>query len=547
VLGEAACQLMVPAVSPDCSTADRPTENVLVDVAVLQPYQSLSKECEPASVTADSGFIAASQPAAGDVLNTVTPTKLLMKKKIKALQSQRWKLRRKLEGLTTNVKTEAKERKSALQTIDSITTAAAQFLKPLQLSLFRTQMLASQRQRKGMRWPTDVKTFALQLQYKSAASYRFLSNTLELPSSDTLLKFVNSSVGRIQPGFSATMFRVVGLRVKDMKLHDRQCSLVFDELSLKCELAYDKFLDRVTGYTDNGLLATHALVFMVRGLRLKWKQAIAYFFTHSTVQTSTLSELVKTCIDKLKQVGLYVRCVVCDQGSTNVAALRQLGYSESLPELKLLDADNKVYVIFDVPHLIKNVRNNFMKHHVTFGNGETFASWADITEFYSADKQHQIRLAPRLTDGHIDLTSARKMRVRLAAQVLSHSVAAGINTLVALNRLNAESAKHTADFVEKMDVLFDLMNSRLCIADKPARCALSSRNDNLNRLQEMKQWISTWQFKGVRNPSVIKCHWGLITSVTSIISLTSELLSEGLAYVCTSRFNQDCIENFFNR
>jgi hypothetical protein len=92
VFCEAACQLMVPAVSPDCSTADRPTENVLVDVAILQPYQSSPKECEPASVTADSGFIAASQPAAGDVLNTVTPTKLLMKKKTKALQSQRWNL-----------------------------------------------------------------------------------------------------------------------------------------------------------------------------------------------------------------------------------------------------------------------------------------------------------------------------------------------------------------------------------------------------------------------------------------------------------------------
>jgi hypothetical protein len=52
------------------------------------------------------------------------------------------------------------------------------------------------------------------------------------------------------------------------------------------------------------------------------------------------------------------------------------------------------------------------------------------------------------------------MRVSLAAQILSHLVAAGMNTLVATNQLNAVTAKNSANFVEKMDVLFDLMNSR---------------------------------------------------------------------------------------
>jgi hypothetical protein len=119
------------------------------------------------------------------------------------------------------------------------------------------------------------------------------------------------------------------------------------------------------------------------------------------------------------------------------------------------------------------------------------------------------------------------MRVRLAAQILSHSVAAGMNTLVVTNQLNAVTAKHTVNFVEKMDVLFDLMNLRVCTADKPARCALPNRNDNFNRLQKMKQWIGTWHFIGARAQSAIKCHWGLQTSITSILSPTSELFSEG--------------------
>jgi hypothetical protein len=166
------------------------------------------------------------------------------------------------------------------------------------------------------------------------------------------------------------------------------------------------------------------------------------------------------CIDRLVEVGLYVRCIVCDQAATNVAALRQLGYSESRPELDLTGVINKVYVIFDVPHLLKNVRNNLMKHNIKFGDGEATACWDDICTFYENDKRHQIRLASRLTDGHIDVSSTRKMRVRLSAQVLSHSVAAGIQTQVACNDIHSVTAKYTAEFVEKMDVLFDLLNSR---------------------------------------------------------------------------------------
>ena len=51
------------------------------------------------------------------------------------------------------------------------------------------------------------------------------------------------------------------------------------------------------------------------------------------------------------------------------------------------------------------------------------------------------------------------MRVNKAAQVLSHTVAAGLYTYVALGKLPRE-AVHTAEFVELIDSLFDSFNSR---------------------------------------------------------------------------------------
>ena len=52
-------------------------------------------------------------------------------------------------------------------------------------------------------------------------------------------------------------------------------------------------------------------------------------------------------------------------------------------------------------------------------------------------------MAPKLKDKHIDLPPFSTMHVNLAAQILSHSVAAGISTLVNLKHL-PESAVYTA-------------------------------------------------------------------------------------------------------
>ena len=106
--------------------------------------------------------------------------------------------------------------------------------------------------------------------------------------------------------------------------------------------------------------------------------------------------------------------------------LQQLGFTQQKPSLNIPNVSHTVHVIFDVTHLVKNVRNNFQKNEIQLG--ETVAKWSDVVKFYEAEKLQAIRLAPRLTNKHFDLSSANKMRVNLAAQILSHSVAAGLKT-----------------------------------------------------------------------------------------------------------------------
>jgi hypothetical protein len=68
---------------------------------------------------------------------------------------------------------------------------------------------------------------------------------------------------------------------------------------------------------------------------------------------------------------------------------------------------------------------------------------------------------------------------------------------------------------------------------------------HITKLAVLMKWISSWQFEGVHAQTTIRSHWGLQTSIRSIMSLSAELLEEGFEFVCTSRFNQDCLDNFF--
>ena len=337
---------------------------------------------------------------------------------------------------------------------------------------------------------------------------------------------------------------VLKLRVDDMHSHEKNCCLVFDEMSLKQHIFYDRHSGTVLGI-EGGKPVNQALVLMVRGISTKWKQPFGYFLGHGSVTSAELSKIVREGVLKLDKIGLNVRALICDQSATNIASLRKLGFSLDpyKPHIQIPSHESIVHIIFDPPHLIKNVRNNLIRHDIEV-DGE-IVSWKHIQSFYDMDNRNPVRMAPKLTDQHLDPGPLLAMKVKLATQVFSHQVSSALKVCLE-QQMMSQDASPTADFVEKMDKCFDLMNSRKLFADKPARCALTASGQNLEDLEEMKKWIEKWRFIGVKNPKSIPSHWGLSVAIDSILSLSRELLAIGFQFVCTSRFNQDCIENFFS-
>lgn len=110
--------------------------------------------------------------------------------------------------------------------------------------------------------------------------------------------------------------------------------------------------------------------------------------------------------------------------------------------------------MFDVPHLLKSTRNNFFKYQLTFLNSTT--SKKNLVDFYKTD-QGLNRLAPKLTEIHINPGPFQKMKVKYAYQIFSNTVAAGMKCVQ--DGTLPLTANTTISFIEHMDKLFDLLNS----------------------------------------------------------------------------------------
>jgi DNA transposase THAP9 len=400
---------------------------------------------------------------------------------------------------------------------------------------------------KGRRFSNEMKLLALNLHNLGARAYRFLTQIMALPSKTSLSLWLHSLP--CEPGFNNELFCALQHKVESFSVRDKVCALLIDEMSLKSGLLYDPATDMIIGYEDYGegigrynKVATSALVFMLRGLASNWKQPLSYVLTSSTCNMCYLKKLLLLCLTKLSDIGLTVKVIISDQGSNFQQLVKDLGVSISEPYF--IFNNEKYYYMFDPPHLLKSIRNNLYKHSFVFNQKK--ACWKVISDFYAVDCKQKFRLAPKLTKKHIDLPAFSKMKVKLAAQVLSSSVAAGLVTQASL--LGAD-AQETADFVKGFDEIFDAVNSSQLTCEKPLRCAMSSNSVHLSYFHTALTWLNSLSVidnNGCNRTKAVKCLKGWQISISAIIQLWDDLhRSYNFTFLYTRRLNQDPLENTF--
>lgn len=92
----------------------------------------------------------------------------------------------------------------------------------------------------------------------------------------------------------------------------------------------------------------------------------------------------------------------------------------------------KLIHIYDVPHLMKCIRNNLMTKDLLFtiDGIQKHAKWSHFQELYTEDGLiPNSKMLPRLTDQHIIPEKVKKMKVKYATQVFSQRVSSTMTFL----------------------------------------------------------------------------------------------------------------------
>uniref|UniRef100_A0A2S2P1K5 Transposable element P transposase-like GTP-binding insertion domain-containing protein n=1 Tax=Schizaphis graminum TaxID=13262 RepID=A0A2S2P1K5_SCHGA len=131
-----------------------------------------------------------------------------------------------------------------------------------------------------------------------------------------------------------------------------------------------------------------------------------------------------------------VAALICDQASTNVAAINKLKmetkkmYSRFGKDKKTFGfeiGNQEIIPLFDPPHLLKCMRNNLITTNLIFSDSgiQHVAKWEHLTQLYELDKTESNigdRINPKLTDAHMYVEKMKKIKVLHAAQIFSQRV-----------------------------------------------------------------------------------------------------------------------------
>ncbi|KAJ8913287.1 hypothetical protein NQ315_010953 [Exocentrus adspersus] len=436
------------------------------------------------------------------------------------------------------------------------------------MSLTTTNFLISQlrcakREPRGRRWTVDEKVVALALYKRSPKCYNLLRKIVAMPSRRTLLSLLEKIP--FSAGINKHLFKHINDNLKSDE--DRCCVLLFDEMDIMENFTYDQSNDVIVGFEDMGKerrysqprkSANRALVFMCQGLARKWKQPVAYYFSYNG---SRSNDLVKCLMEVLFAAKHFARLdvvgIICDIGSSNVKALKELHSTIETPFIQF--EDKNIYTMFDPPHLLKCTVSLFRKHNVivpvAVGDTEELmtAKFQDIQEAHEIDKRSPLifRAMHKIKDTHLTPVMKYAMKVNLAAQVMSRTVAAFLYTLLSRGELEQRSLA-TATFIQQVDELFHSFNGSHMTPPpgKEVKCFVTEESGHMSYWKRAFNVVKRWQFKRYTKQGQLRSgkppsQSGWLVSLRAIQGIWLYLKNKGFTSLRPRSLNQDSLENLF--
>ncbi|XP_028979363.2 uncharacterized protein LOC114840356 isoform X4 [Esox lucius] len=312
--------------------------------------------------------------------------------------------------------------------------------------------------RQGIEYTKAQRDFALTLHLHGPKAYQYLRETLHihLPHPSSLQRWLSSLDAR--PGLNKMMLDMLERRRQEDEVKYGCVTLMLDAMSIKNHVQYDPQTQTMFGYVDMGDrlnetdVASDVHVFMVVGLQGYWKAPIVYYLTRSLTPQSQTA-LVEHALEELHRRQIRVVCMTMDGHASNVSMCTQLGCNLKADPCEPLKTHfphpvtrEDVFVMMDACHMLKLTRN-MLQAYSPIRSITGSINWKYIVHLNNVQKKSGLHAANRVTDKHVNFAN-QKMKVSLADQTLSSSVAVALRTLQELGYAEFKDCEATSEFIK---------------------------------------------------------------------------------------------------
>lgn len=406
---------------------------------------------------------------------------------------------------------------------------------------------------KTKKFSVREKILAISIYNRSPQCYRYLCTIFKLPSRVTIHKMLEKVP--FDCGINARLINLIKKSATKMSLVNKLCVLSFGKIKLREGLISKINIENFKGLGLKGkcnCVANRAIVFMAQGIEKNWKQPIAYFFSKGPLHATHLSSLIKMIITSLLKAGLKVLATVCDTGRFNVKAINYLlkntdGGESNKPVFRVEGRD--IVALYDVPHLLKLTRNAIFKFEILCGKNNV-AKHKYLKLAYEKDTELVEMSALRKIDPcffKLKQKSKLNKRVTIATRLLCRTMACLIHRGMLYHL--PEEAFGTAEFILKIDMLFDSLNTTARTnSEKKLKSRASLKSGHNKFWSEMEEYISSWKF--MKDDILIKYslqfQLAWVQTLKGMSIIINTCVKAGIKKVSTRNFNLDCLENLLD-
>ncbi|XP_026320881.1 uncharacterized protein LOC113230978 [Hyposmocoma kahamanoa] len=401
----------------------------------------------------------------------------------------------------------------------------------------------------GNRYTLEYKLFCFKLYHTSPDAYHLLSKTLKLPSKETITRISIPVTSEI----TDDLLSILKNKVQSMSDAERNCTVVIGTMGLKASLWYSSQQDKIVGFHEvDGVQsprpATSALVMIIRGLFCDYSQPVGYALLSKSKDFEDVLKWINKILTKLIDIGLHVRAFVSDLASARLIEAISIRRKVSSSKPYFYVNGRKIYFILDAPYLLKLLRNKLL--HNDFHFQDSVAKFQHIQDFYNQDSQKCFKVAPELTNSHINPSTGEKKNINYARELLSKKVAAGINTYVNFHAID-ESGKETARFISMIDDLLDALSSSPTQEPNGYKRAFCGDEIQLGFFNEMLELFQSLKIINSKSGNDVSSEAGFIEEfeiiMKSVLQLFHDLKVEGHTSLYTCRLHNDVHHDFIEQ